>query len=44
MDLAFFGKDYDDPVSDNPVRKGNPKEEDSVKTPSPNLMFNEVRS
>jgi len=41
MDLAFFGKDYDLPQSDNATRKGNPNP-GYIKTPNANLQFNEV--
>ncbi|CAG8584427.1 18009_t:CDS:2 [Cetraspora pellucida] len=41
MDLAFFGKDYEEPQSDNATRKGNPNF-GYEKTPNINLQFNEV--
>jgi hypothetical protein len=44
--LAFFGKDYDEPQSDNAIRKGNPNEYDGIKYkkhPNVNLQFNEVK-
>ncbi|CAG8837952.1 22312_t:CDS:2 [Racocetra persica] len=41
MDLAYFGKDYEEPQSDNATRKGNPNF-DHEKTPNINLQFNEV--
>ena len=44
MDLAFFGKDYDEPQSDNAIRKGNPKRKGNKKHPNVNLKFNEVRN
>ncbi|CAG8475267.1 6980_t:CDS:2 [Paraglomus occultum] len=43
MDLAFFGKDYDEPQSDKATRKGNPKRKGDKKYPSVNLQFNEVK-
>jgi len=43
MDLAFFGKDYDEPQSDNATRKGNPKRAGDEKHPNINLQFNEVK-
>jgi hypothetical protein len=45
MDLAFFGKDYQEPLSnfnaDN--RKGNPADLYNEKHPNLNLTFNEVK-
>ncbi|CAG8577786.1 7993_t:CDS:2 [Ambispora leptoticha] len=43
MDLAFYGKDYDELQSDNAVRKGNPNQVGDEKHPNINLQFNEVK-
>ena len=42
MDLAFFGKDYDEPQSEKAIRKGNPRNH-YEKNPNVNLQFNEVK-
>ncbi|CAI2161738.1 1306_t:CDS:2 [Funneliformis geosporum] len=41
MDLAFFGKDYNLPQSDNAIREGNPRQ-NYQKNPNIKLKFDEV--
>jgi len=42
MDLAFFGKDYEEPLSYQETRKGNPPFLQCKKHPNINLQFNEI--
>ncbi|MCE8167936.1 MAG: hypothetical protein I3275_04925 [Candidatus Moeniiplasma glomeromycotorum] len=43
LDLAFYGKDYDEPRSKKATRKGNPVYNVLRKHPNINLKFNEIR-